>query len=55
MNCRSSKNCKKANLLKSVHFYSLVFDSWKHNLDPDPDPNPELITDPEPDPKLQII
>jgi hypothetical protein len=32
MNCKSSKHRKKANFLKSVHFYSFLFVSWKQNL-----------------------
>ncbi len=46
-------------MLKSVHFYSFVFVSWKQNLDPDsnPDPSPDLESDPElitdPDPNFK--
>jgi hypothetical protein len=48
---RSSKIHKKANLLKSVHFYGFAFVGNRPNLDSNP--NPKLITDP--DPNLHVI
>jgi hypothetical protein len=57
LNCRSSKHCKKANFFSNLNIftalYSLVGSRTYSNLDPDPNPDPKLITDP--DPNLQII
>ncbi len=32
LNCISSKICKKANFLKSVHSYCFIFVNWKQSL-----------------------